>query len=180
MTSCFELPFNSECHFWKYGLLQKELQNKNWYLLFWCECSCWKVCTRYIFLSFTMNCHNLRIEWFIMQHYSKYWKNMTCQKQHLKFNNLRITGCWMMLHVWEEVLPSSSKDKFWKFNLKSPECWKASSCLCKMWGVMVSSRILISTQLLENRPSSWKPFLFPTEDLPQLLCKISFNLNKLL
>lgn len=40
-------------------------------------------------------------------------KNITCQKQHLKFNNLKIkSGCSIMTHVWEEVLPSSSKDKF--------------------------------------------------------------------
>lgn len=158
-TNSCELPFNSECHFWKYGLLQKKQQSKNWYSLFWYECNCWKVYARYIFLSFTMNCYNLRIEWLIMQHCLKYWKNMTCQKQHLKFNNLKITGCCLMTHR-EEVLPFSSRDKCWKFNLKSPECWKASLCLWKMWGVMVSSKMFISTQTSCMKAilvSNWRP-----------------------
>lgn len=114
-TSSSELPFNSECHFWKYGLLQKEQQNKNWY---------WKVYMRYIFLSFTMNCYNLRIEWLIMQHYSKYWEKTVK-------NSIWNVTIWKLLGaVWWTMSgrnfchpPSNFGNLIWSLqNVEKPPC----------------------------------------------------------
>lgn len=171
-----ELPFNSECHFWKYGLLQK---NQNWSrkTRIRIDICCFDVnaaverFTQGIYF-WALQLTVMRIEC-IMQHCSKYWKSMTCQKQHLKCNNLKITGCSMMTHAWGKFchahLMLDLGNLIW--NLQNVEKPSHAS------GVLVSSRVLISTQKTNLLHESHSGSQLKTSN--SFPVKLVFSLNKM-